>query len=329
MKFSILIPHFKTREMTAFSVSQFLKYKGRHELEIIVIDNSHPDRSIDGLKVFGKQVRVARTIDSVRSHGTALEAVMPETTSDWVITAESDSFPTVNNWLDYYEDLIDRGVDAAGSLLKLSGGTYLHPAGSMYKKSVWEECKSFCRSIPYYYYPNMSMKESFQCHTMIHKSLVHEFLKEPEDYVELAPGYIPFTKELAEQRRIQYEPVCGVFHNGMGNRDESIYTYGQRTVESEASTMYFDNNKKILRRIGFEPGQFFSYWLAAYQKNVFYIPTETRWVNGHEGRQQEYTLNEAGFKHIWCGSAYLSMKDTDAHDIYEFKKNQIEKIINQ
>ena len=39
-------------------------------------------------------------------------------------------------------------------------------------------------------------------------------------------------------------------------------------------------------------------------------------------------LNEAGIKHIWAGSSYLDMKDTDFNDVYEFKSKLIEELYN-
>lgn len=51
--------------------------------------------------------------------------------------------------------------------------------------------------------------------------------------------------------------------------------------------------------------------MAAMGKKVFNVPTETKWIDGKEGHQQEYTLMKNGFKHIWGVSAY---KDVDPND---------------
>jgi Glycosyl transferase family 2 len=314
MNITILLPHYATGKMTAYTVAQLLKYKGKHEIEIIIIDNNAGDGSIDYLKPFeGQFFYVPYPKDRLQSHSVAFEYCLMNgyVNTEYFITIESDSFPTNDTWLDYLENLINEGYDAAGSLLKLSGGTYNHPAGMLYKKSVWREAKKYCNNIPYFYFPNMAMKEGFACHTMIHKSIINNVLESPEDYIELSDGYKPYTVDLAESKRSYYEPVCGVFHNGMGGIDESVKTYGLRTVDSEKHNVLLNEKSKIIKRIGAEPGQWFSWWLAAMDKKVFNVPTEVKWIEGKEGYQQEYTLMENGFKHCWGISAY---KDVDPSD---------------
>lgn len=329
MKFYILIPHFRTKELTEFSVSQFLKFKGKHDVEIMVIDNSYPEDTTSGLSDLENVTVIHNKSDKVTSHGTALDIATNLVSNEWVIAAESDSFPTVGNWLDYYENLISNGYDCAGSRLLLSGGTYTHPAGMLYRKSVWLEAMEYVKTIPYNYYPNFMMRDNFPVHTMIHKSLVDEISRNPNDWVELSSEYKDRTEETMRQKLDYYYPVgTGVFHNGMGGRQESVKTYGLRTPETEKDFVFLTNkNQKIIGRLGLEPGQWLSYYMAATGRKIFDVPTEVKWVNGKVGQQQEYTLMKNGFTHIWCGTSYLSMKGTEANDIYEFKKNQIESII--
>jgi len=320
--------------MTSFVVCQFLKYKGNHEVDIIVIDNSFPDTSINELLPIRfklKQVIPNFYEDKVSSHGVALDWGIEATDNEWVICAESDSFPTEDGYLNYYENLVNMGVDAAGSLLRLSGGEYLHPCGALYRKSVWQEAKAYVDTIPYNYYPNFMMRDNFPVHTMIHKSLVEEVENNPQDWVELSSEYKDRTKETMREKLAYYSPVgCGVFHNGMGGRQESLRTYGQRTAETDAPSIILnDKNQKIIGRLGFEPGQFLHYYMVNQEKKIFHIPTETKWMPGKENQQQEYTINEAGIKHLWAGTSYLGMKDTSQNDIYEFKKNQIEDLYNR
>lgn len=298
--------------MTAYSIAQLLKYKGTHELDIVVIDNNSGDGSIEYLMPFKKDITIINyPKDVIQSHGCAFDYVLPYIQTDYFITMESDSFPESYGYFNYIENLINHGYDAGGSMLKLSGGTYLHGCGAFYRKSVYWEARFFCKTIPYSYFPNMSMKEGFACHTMIRKNILDDVLDAPEDYFELADGYKPYSKKLAEAKEAYYKPVCGVFHNGMGQRNESVHTYGLRTVESEAPTVLFTEQTPIIQRIGAEPSQFFSWWLHANNKKVYYIPTETKWVNGRVGQQQEYTLMECGWRHIWGVSAY---KDVDPND---------------
>lgn len=326
MQITVLIPHWKTPMTTAYSVAQFLKWKGDNDVKIIVIDNSHPDESILSLMPFWDQIKVIPyKSDQVSSHGVALDYAMQFVETEWVITAESDSFPT-GPYVKYYQDLINDGYDCAGSLLRLSGGTYIHPCGTLYRKSNWIKAMEYCNMIPYEYFPNMAQKEGFSCHLMVHNSIFNQFLTEPEDYIELSDAYRPYTVDKALNQLYYYKPINAPFHQGMGSRQESIHTFGQRTIESESPTVLFDSKQKLVYRIGAEPGQWFSWWHHQFGKKTFQIPTEIKWMTGKENQQQEYTLNEAGIKHIWAGSSYLSMKDTSQHDVYEFKNKQIEEL---
>lgn len=323
MKLTILIPHFKTGKMTAFTVAQFLKYKGKHELDIVVIDNHAGDGSIKYIDLFLKDITiVGYPKDKLQSHGIGFDYIMPHVRTEFCLTAESDSYPTKENWLDYYEHLFEKGYDCIGSLLKLSGGQYIHPAGMMFKKSVWLECKDYCDHLEYSYFPNMSYKDGFDCHLMVHESIFDEFVKEPEDYIVLAENYKPYTPLKAIEKLEYYKPVCGPFHNGMGGRQESVRTYGLRTMDSETPFAILNyKNQKLINRIGLEPGQFFSYYQNAVGKKLFYVPTEVKWLPNRENQQQEYTLMENGFRHIWGVSAYYGVAECGNKDILDQKQS--------
>lgn len=332
MRITILIPHYKNGKTTAFAVSQYIKYAVDHDVKIVVIDNNDGDGSIEYLEPLKKHfILVPYPKDRLQSHGIAVDYAIElgYVDTEYFMMAESDSFPT-GFYLDYYEALIKNVVDAAGSLLKLSGGQFLHPCAAIYKTSVWHEAKTYVNTIPYNYYPNFMMRDNFAVHTMIHKSLVEEIENNPSDWVELSSEYKGNTKQTMRDKLAHYSPVgCGVFHNGMGGRQESLRTYGLRTIELERNFVVLNGkNQKIIGRMGLEPAQFLSYWLEATSKKVTYIPTKTFWLPGKKNQQQEYTINEAGIVHIWAGSSYLDMKGGEMNDVYEFKKNQIEELYN-
>lgn len=331
MNFSILIPHFRQGQITAYAISQLLKYKGKHEVEIIVIDNSIGHDSYKYLEPLKEHFTyLAYPSHLIQSHGNAFNYALElgYVSNEYFITIESDSFPTKDNWLNYYEYLINEGFDCAGSILSLSGGSYLHPCGTMYRKSIWAEAKKYCDEIEYSYFPNMSNREGFDCHLMVHNSVVDSFLNCPDDYIELAKNYKGLSKEEMIAKMEYYKPIVAPFHNGMGTRQESVKTYGSRNTESEPQTILLNNKQKLINRIGYEPGQWFYFYQVAVGKKIAAIPTEIKWMKNRGAQQQEYTLMENGFKHLWAGSSYLDMKNTGLNDVYEFKKNQIEGLYN-
>lgn len=330
---SIIIPHYRNGKTTAYAIYKQLKHKFDHDIQIIVIDNSPNDK--EGLKYiqpfFEHIIYKPYNSNKIQSHGVAYDVALSSglVNTEYFITTESDSYPTSDEWLDYYEKFINADVDAAGSILTLSGGCFFHPCGMLYKTSVWHEANEYVKTIQYKYFPNMSMQNGFACHLMVHTSILDKFLENPEDYIVLADGYKPYSKEKALERLRYYSPIGeGVFHNGMGANQESVLTYGQRTFNIDVPHVLLNNRQRLVHRIGFEPGQWLTNYMYATNKVVSNIPIETKWLPNREGQQQEYTINQAGFKHLWAGSSFLDMKGTDMNDVYEFKKNQIDELYN-
>lgn len=298
--------------MSAYTIAQLLKCKGKHEIEILVVNNNPGDGSEKYLEPFNDNIRYFEYPSNViQSHGCGYNFLLEHASHEWVICLESDSYPESNTWLDYYVRLINEGYDCAGSLLQLSGGQYVHPAGMLMRRSVWVEAWKYCKKVQYLYFPNMGRKESFDAHIMVHGSIINEFLKDPDDYIELAENYKPYDLKSAIHKCEFYSAVCGPMHNGMGRLQESVRSYGLRNIDNDAPNVLLDNKAKIVYRVGYEPGQWFSYWQVAMGKKIFHVPTEIKWCNGKIGQQQEYTLMENGLRHCWGISAY---KDVDPND---------------
>lgn len=331
MTITILIPHYKTGMMTAYTIAQILKYKGDHDVKIIVIDNNAGDGSIEYLEPFKDQfVYVPYPKEWLQSHGVGYNYAIDSgyVASEYFITLESDSYPT-KPFLDYYQQIIDGGFDMAGSLLTLSGGSFLHPAGAIYSKALYDEAKKYCSEMPYWYFPNMAMRDDFKMHLMVHRDLLERFLENPDEWVDLSPDYKPYSKELAVEKLRHYSSVCGVFHDGRGGRQESIKTFGGRTWESEKDfAIYNPKWSKLISRVGQEPGQNLFYLAKDLNKKIFNIPTEVKWLEGKENRQQEYTLNEAGIKHAWGVSAYHGYTPVGDEYVAKIKQDLPEALYN-
>lgn len=334
MRVSIIIPHYKTWKMSFYTIHQLLKFRGRHQLDIWVVDNNPSDGTAENLKYFEDKIRILPyPADKMQSHGIAYDYVIPHLRTEVFATIESDSYPTSTDWLDWIELLVKDGYDSGGSCLDLSGGQFVHTAGAFYKKSIWQKAKRYVDEVEYSYFPNIAMKDGFPCHLMVHKSVMQQFIEGAGNLIELAaeylkdgPAAVPYY---LEKKLAEYMPIGrGVFHNGIGNTDESYYTYAQRNVVTERDNIIQDNKKPLIWRLGQEPGQWLCYWLLTNKYNVYAIPTETKWLPGRENQQQEYTLSEAGFKHLWAVTAYSGVTNPELKDIIEYKSSQMEELYN-
>lgn len=324
-KFTVVMPMYGAGQMAAYSVAQLIKCKGRHEVDIIVIDNNSGDGSADYLEPFlGEILIVDYPKGMLQSHGIGQDYILSKglVKSEFFITMETDSFPIRNDWLDYIESLILRGYEMGGSLLNLSGGSYIHGCGAFYSLKSWQECRKYCDEIEYHYFPNMYHYHGFDSHLMIHDTILETVLHSPEDWIELADNYKGLMREEILAKRDHYKPVVGPFHNGMGNLQETLQTYGQRTTQTEAPNILLNNKIKLVRRVGYEPSQFFYYWHVAMRKKYAIMPTEVVWIEGREHRQQKYTETMNGIYHIWAVSAY---KDVDPSDEVAMIKQELPK----
>jgi len=331
MNISILIPHYAVGKICAYSISKILEHKGRHNVQIVVIDNSPNDGSAKYLEPFRNQITyVTYPVNRLQSHGIGINYLLEEdfVRNEWFITMENDAFPVADGFIDYYERLIHLGYDAAVSMMKLSGGYYGHGCGALYSKSLWKEVNSFVKTIPYTYFPNMAMKSGFASHLMIHNDIVNEVLDSPNDWVELSEGYKNLSKQEMLDKAKYYADTNNAFHCGMGGLQEDVKTYGYRTAETDAPYILVNNARKIIYRVGYEPSQFFYYYMIRTGKNVFEIPTETKWMAGRENQQQEYTLTESNIKHLWAISSYTERGSKDVEDVYELKRNQPDELYN-
>lgn len=328
MRITVLMCHFKTEKMTKYSVYQFLLLKGRHDVDIFICNNNVGDGSLDWAK--GKEnVRVFDyPKDKLQSHGIGYDFMMPFVETEHFLTAESDSFPTQDNWLDYYENLIHKGFDSAASLLKLSGGTYGHPAGALYRKSVYDECKAYCDSMPYAHFPHIAMKDGFPCHLMVRDEIVERFCDNPTEFIEVSKKIKDPSSDGLTQLAFDYSPVKGVFHNGMGGLQESYLSYGERNPLTGVMDQHKMPEYNLIYRLGYEPGQFLHYWQLARGKKVFHIPTHTIWMKGRENQQQDSTIMENGFRHLWAVSSYFESNDPDRMDIINRKREMVDKLYN-
>lgn len=330
MNASVLIPHYKTWKMTFYAIYKVIKHRGRHQLDIWVVDNNPTDGTAENLKFFGDKIKILPyPLGRLQSHGIGYDFLTPYLRTECIITMESDSFPESDDWIDWYELLMKDGYDSGGSCLDLSGGQFVHTAGAFYKKSIWQKAKRYVDEVEYSYFPNIAMKDGFPCHLMVHKSVMDQFMTAPEKLVNLAPEYIGKDEDYFAKKLAEYMPIGrGVFHNGIGNTDEAYATYRERNVVTERDHILQDNKKPLIWRMGFEPGQWFCYWMLANKYKPYAIPTETIWMPNRVNQQQERTEMENGFVHLWAITAYNDATNPELMDIIDYKKNMMEELYN-
>lgn len=333
MNITALISHYKTGKMTAYAVHQLLINKGKHDLQILICDNSNGE-GLEYLKPFGDDVKIITyPTDKLQSHGVGYDYLMPYVETDHFITMESDSFPTRDTYLDYYEYVINEGYDMMGSMLQLSGGLFVHVAGACYSKKLYDAAKEFVKTFDYTYYPNLAMKEEFPCHLMVHNDILPAFIEDPSKFIEVSKSYLKGDKSLMRAIGEEYEryrPIAeGVFHNGMGYNQESYYTYGQRNPETGLDDMTRPQPiEPFVYRLGQEPGSWLFNFAISHHYKVGSITTKTQWMPNRENQQQEYTLMDSSIKHLWGISAYDKCESADVQDIVKFKTAQVEFLYN-
>ena len=337
--FTVIIPCYNTPKMVAYSLAQILKNSKEGDVDVVLINNYPKDQETKKYvnricSIYPNSGSYVKLIDYpenlLQSHGIAVDWAIKNkfVLNNYFMVLESDSFPENDLWIEYYNKIIEEQYDAAYSILKLSGGLYGHPCGALYSVKAWNECNKAIEQIQYSYFPNFNKRQGFDYHLMIHNSVFDKVMDSPEDFFDLAESYKPYTKQNALLKMEHYKPTTGVFHNGMGNFDEEVLNYGTRGFDSGVIDVKFDNKRKIIRRVGLEPGQFFSYWLHANDKKICSIPTEVKWMNNRIGQQQEYTLTESGIKHLWGISSYTERPADGVEDIYKEKREMPEKLYN-
>jgi hypothetical protein len=325
--YTIIIPHYKTK-ITAYTVFKILEHSKLRDIRIIVVDNSNGE-GIEYLKPLEEHLIILTYPPHLmQSHGIAYDFAMSIVRTEWFICLESDSYPTKDGWLDYYDKIIEDGYDGAGSLLWQSGGEYMHPAGALYRKSIWKEAEAYTDSIEYAYFPNMAVKDAsgFGYHLMVKVNLMYDFMRNPHKYINLHHSYGDGGMATLVKKLEDYKPVTGVFHNGMGNSQEELGTYGMRDINSEPGQILLDYKDDLIFRVGLEPGQFFHYWQLAMGKKLFYIPTEIKWLPNRVNQQQEYTLTENGVRHEWGVTSYHNCVAEQLNDIISYKASRMNEL---
>jgi GT2 family glycosyltransferase len=115
---TILIPHYKTLELTKLCLRLLRKQTDESKIRVIVIDNGSNDASSDYLKTV-KWIELitrqpAADVEPARSHSNALDEALAQTTTPYVLSIHTDTFVKSSHWLIFLINQIESDKKMAG-----------------------------------------------------------------------------------------------------------------------------------------------------------------------------------------------------------------------
>lgn len=289
-KVSVIFSHWNTWRWTAIAVHFLKKYQWPVEWELLVANNSADHPSIKCLTEtpLGDGVKIVRGEKDFPSHGRGnelcLRQISPE--SSHVFLSESDAFPIRDNWAnEYIKAAAD--YDLIGPEIPQGSGRYIHPAGSLYDRRIFDKMSEWRDSIKDWLFcpdAGIELKNSAKpYHVVIHKD---EFeCRRPSDSLRERVKLWQRCENLQEMRSFQ---------------SDTFEDYMQRT----GITAWEPPNKHVaINKIGYEAGQVAAYFAQTHGFRCLKAPTHIQWMSGWEGRQAAYSDVFGGFRHVWCGTS--------------------------
>lgn len=305
-KLSITFAHFRTFRWTAIAVHFFKKYQWPFDWELIVVDNSpdHPSIKVLTETSLGEGIKIVNGERDFSSHGRANEIALHHATGDLLLFSESDAFPIRDNWAnEYIKALADH--DLIGPEIPQSSGPYIHPAGSLYRRSVFDSMKEWQDSISDWVFCSDAAIELGTSDKPFHVVAHRDFLA---------------SKDLSEglKAKIELWKRAEFMQEMRSFQDDSFETYQKRGIPARWQP---EEGRQFYNTIGWEAGQMASNFAQAHGFRCLKAPTTLKWLPGHEGGQAAYSDVFGGFRHCWCGTS--SFSPAIAQDVREYKMNQM------
>lgn len=115
---TILVPNYKTLDLTKLCLRLIRRHTQKVKIEVIVIDNSSDDESIEYLRTV-KWIRlIERSIDQDsspgNSHARALDEALAQVTTPYVLSFHTDTMVKEDGWLEFLLAEIDKNPNVAG-----------------------------------------------------------------------------------------------------------------------------------------------------------------------------------------------------------------------
>lgn len=312
-KLSILIPHYKSWKWLAICVHAFKRFQFPIEHEIIVADNSpgHPSIKAIADTPLGEGVKVVQGDPELPSHGHGYELALAEATGDWIFTAETDSFPVVDSWGNEYIKA-SAEFQYIGPYGHWAGGKFVHPCGAMVNRSVLNDAQAWInRHQSWDFVPSAAIllgTSDKAYHVVAHmdwlmaKAIPEEFL-----------------------RQINIWKRAGVWQNMISFDTDSFSNYSLR----DRITRWDPTEGKFAyNRIGYEPGQWLSYYVQHHRVPVLHATNHLHWMPGREGRQAAHSDIFGVYRHIWAGTSATVVEGLE-DEVKRFKREQMNQLWQQ
>lgn len=138
-KATILVPNYKTEEITKVCLRLLRKYTHPDLADVIVIDNNSDDASTDYLRKLGWIKLIERQTvageSGVQAHSRALDLALAQVTTPYVVSIHTDTFVTHPAWLESLLGQFDRPVIAGVGSWKLESKSRLRQLGISFEQS--------------------------------------------------------------------------------------------------------------------------------------------------------------------------------------------------
>src|SRR5579862_850199 len=115
---TILIPHYKTLELTKLCLRLLRKYTDLNKAKVIVIDNDSQDESLDYLRNLAWIELIERKSvpgeSATIAHSSALDLALLRVTTPYVLSIHTDTLVKHERWLEFLLSKIENDKNIAG-----------------------------------------------------------------------------------------------------------------------------------------------------------------------------------------------------------------------
>ena len=115
---TILVPNYKTLELTQLCLRLLRKYTDRNQARVVVIDNDSQDESLTYLRSLSWIELIERQVppdeSSVQSHSRALDFALDRVTTPYVLSIHTDTLVKRSSWLPFLISELEKNPRIAG-----------------------------------------------------------------------------------------------------------------------------------------------------------------------------------------------------------------------